>query len=269
MALHDFDQAHAIHGALLSLLLAEPGGATNPAVLTRVSSLCDAAVDAINDIEARVAIRGVKSLAALLYSDDGHQDVSAGSLQGAEALRFQMMNGLSTFRGRVDALERRLPSRPEVPPIAPRKVLRVLVVEDNRDSADTLAKLLQIAGYNVHVAYTAMDGLETAKRTRPDVVLCDIGLPDSDGFALAEALHANPLTATARLIAVTAYGKDKDRERSARAGFSLHLVKPVSPGALLQLLEDSPAPEIDTSDGRVVSLADHRKPANGSDVPGL
>jgi CheY-like chemotaxis protein len=267
MALHDFDKAHAIHSALLALLISEQGGTTNPAVLARVSALCDAAVDSVNDVESRVAIRGLKSLAALLYSADGHEGVDAGSLRGAEAVRFQMMNALSTFRGRVEALERRTPSRPELPAIAPKKALRVLVVEDNRDSAETLGKLLEVCGYSVSIAYTAMQGLETAKRTRPDVVLCDIGLPDSDGFTLAEALHENPVTASARLIAVTAYGREPDRERSKRAGFSLHLVKPVNPGALLQLLEDNvkPKDDLSTPDGRVVDLAARINPANGTD----
>jgi CheY-like chemotaxis protein len=169
------------------------------------------------------------------------------------------MNALSTFRGRVDALERRPQSRPEVQAIAPKKALRVLVVEDNRESAETLAKLLELCGYGVSVAYTAMEGLETAKRTRPDVVLCDIGLPDSDGFALAEALHDNPLTSTARLIAVTAYGQEKDRERSKRAGFEKHLVKPVAPSDLLRLLDDDQAASANESDADVIDLAAHKK----------
>src|SRR5215212_1616160 len=244
MALHDFDKALAIHASLLSLFISQPGGTADPAVLAHVSTLCDAAVDAVNDVESRVAIRGVKSLATLLYSDDPHAEIGAGSLHGADALRFQIVNALSTFRGRVDALERRPQSRPEVQAIAPRKALRVLVVEDNRDSAETLARLLEICGYSVSVAYTAMEGLETAKRTRPDVVLCDIGLPDSDGFALAEALHENPTTSSARLIAITAYGQEKDHERSRRAGFQMHLVKPVAPGELLRVLDENEAPTL-------------------------
>ena len=263
MALHDFDRAHAVHSALLSLFIAERGGKDSPAVLARVSTLCDAAVDSVNDVATRVAVRGVKSLAALLYSDDGHAGVEAGSLHGADAVRFQIMNALSAFRGRVDALERRPPSRPELPAIAPTKALRVLVVEDNRDSAETLARLLEISGYQVSVAYTAMEGLETAKRVRPDVVLCDIGLPDSDGFALAEALHENPATASARLIAVTAYGKDSDRERSKRAGFELHLLKPVAPGALLRLLDEMPDKAADDSGAQVIDLASRTHPGTG------
>ena len=263
MALHDFDKAEAIHGALLSLLISRPGGKSNPAALAHITTLCDAAVDAINDVESRVAIRGVKSLATLLYSDDAHADIGSGSLQGADALRFQIMNALSTFRGRVDALERRPQSRPEVQAIAPRKALRVLVVEDNRDSAEMLAKLLELCGYSVSVAYTAMEGLEAAKRMRPDVVLCDIGLPDSDGFALAEALHENPVTSSARLIAVTAYGQEKDRERSKRVGFEWHLVKPVAPGELLRVLDEYAAPSANESGAEVIDLSAHKNAASG------
>ena len=238
MAIHDLDKANAVHDALLALLNHEPGGRDNPAVLSHVEALCDAAVDAVNDVEGRIAIRGVKSLAALLYSDDGHIDAAMAGLRGTEAIRLKMVNALSAFRGRIEGLENRKPSRPEIPAVAARH-LQILVVEDNRDSAESLRRLLEITGYSVTVAGTAMEGLESAKRVRPDVVLCDIGLPDSNGFALAEALHEHPNTARARLIALTAYGDDEAKERSKRAGFDLHLVKPVYPGTILQVLEDT------------------------------
>jgi CheY-like chemotaxis protein len=262
MALHDLDAAQAAHGALLGFFIQEPGGARNAAALARVEALCDAAVDAVNDVEARVAIRGVKSLANLLYSDDGHVGIEAGggSLRGAEALRFQIMNGLSAFRGRLEALEHRKPSRPEIPAIAP-KHLKVLVVEDNRDSAESLRKLLEICGYAVTVAATAMEGFEAAKRVRPDVVLCDIGLPDSDGFTLAQALNSNPVTAPARLIAVTAYSRPEDEERAKHAGFDLHLVKPVFPGTILQVLEDTQR-RIQASGGKIVDIQSAAKKSN-------
>ena len=240
MAIHDLDTGQAVHGALLALLVQEPGGKSNPDALARAQALCDAAVDAVNDLDSRVAIRGVKSLSALLYSDDGCKGVEAGggSLRGVEAVRFRILNALSEFRGRIEMLEQRKPSRPEIPAIAP-KHLRVLVVEDNRDSAESLKRLLEICGYAVTIAETAIEGLDAAKRLRPDVVLCDIGLPDSDGFSLAEALLKHPSTSAARLIAVTAYGKEEDKARSKSVGFALHLVKPVSPGTILQVLEDT------------------------------
>jgi CheY-like chemotaxis protein len=132
------------------------------------------------------------------------------------------------------------PSTHELPPLATQKKLRILLVEDNRDAAQMLEKFLQLCGYSVTVAYSSREGLEAAKRTSPDVVLCDIGLPDADGYAFAEALRSDPQTSRARLIAVTARGSEQDKRRSREAGFHLHLVKPVKPESLLQEL-DPPA----------------------------
>ena len=130
-----------------------------------------------------------------------------------------------------------LSSQPEPPALAAHKNMRILVVEDDRDSAEMLQKLLELCGYSVTVAYSSKEGLEAAARTPPDVVLCDIRLPDSDGYAFAEALRGDPKTARARLIAVTGYGGVQDRKRSREAGFQLHLVKPVKPENLLEELD--------------------------------
>jgi CheY-like chemotaxis protein len=96
-----------------------------------------------------------------------------------------------------------------------------------------LEKLLAASGYSVTVAHSGREGLAAAKKRPPDVVLCDIGLPGSDGYALADALRKDPQTARARLIAVTARSSEQDRKRSREAGFQLHLVKPVKPESLL------------------------------------
>jgi CheY-like chemotaxis protein len=114
--------------------------------------------------------------------------------------------------------------------------LRILVVEDNRDSADSLRQLLRLYGHEVAVAYSGHDGVRAAQLYRPDVVLCDIGLPGLDGYAVARKLRGNPATAKARLIAVTVYGRDEDRRRSHQAGFEQHLVKPVGPDDLHRVL---------------------------------
>jgi CheY-like chemotaxis protein len=119
------------------------------------------------------------------------------------------------------------------------KLLRILVVEDNRDSADSLRLLLELSGHEVAVAYTGHDGVRAAEQCQPDVVLCDIGLPGLDGYGVARRLRDNPTTAKARLIAVTAYGQDEDRRRSHEAGFEQHLVKPVDPDALQRVLNCS------------------------------
>jgi CheY-like chemotaxis protein len=239
MPKRDLDHALNLHSALLQAVVAHRGGRDDDA-MSYVSSLCRAAVEAVNDLDARVTIRGIESLARLLLSADGHEGIEAGALRGTDALRFQIFNALSNLRGRLQVLQNLPPSKPELPALAADKHVRILVVEDNRDSADSLRTLLQICGYSVTVAYSGREGLEAAEKTRPDIVLCDIGLPDSDGFALAAALRSNPATARARLIAVTAYGSEQDKKRSREAGFQLHLVKPVKPESLLQQL-DQPA----------------------------
>jgi len=86
------------------------------------------------------------------------------------------------------------------------------------------------------VAFTGQDGLRAAKRMNPHVVLCDIGLPDTNGFVVASTL-CQEAGSGLRLIAVTAYGQEEDRRRALEAGFDLHLVKPVDPVVLLKRLE--------------------------------
>ncbi len=142
----------------------------------------------------------------------------------------------------------RLPCDQELPALAEgpgtskpaENPLRVLVVEDNRDSAEALRMLLEICGYEVAVAHSGTDGVEMAQTGRPDAVVCDIGLPGLDGFTVAELLRRNPETAAARLIAVTGYGQEEDRQRALEAGFDVYLVKPVEPGRLLEHLARGP-----------------------------
>jgi PAS domain S-box-containing protein len=119
----------------------------------------------------------------------------------------------------------------------PARGLRVLVIEDNQDSANSLRILLEMYGHQVVVAYTGLEGVRAAHECRPDVVLCDIGLPGLDGYGVARQLRSNPATATARLIAVTGYGSEEDRRRALASGFDFHLTKPADPGRIRQLLQ--------------------------------
>jgi signal transduction histidine kinase len=121
-------------------------------------------------------------------------------------------------------------------PAAPRP-LRVLIVEDNADAAEILRALLEHHGCTVSVAYSGPAGVHAARAQRPDVVLCDIGLPGMDGYAVAGALRQSPETVAARLIAVSGYGHEGDKQRALESGFDLHLVKPVSAQQLLGHLQ--------------------------------
>ena len=241
MPKRDLDEALNLYAALMRLVVTQPGGRTDMEGMRRLSDVCARAVKVVNDMETRVLIRGVESAAKLLFSEDGHVGIEAGSLHGVAALKFQIYNALSNLRGRLQALrDREPPSRPELPALEARKRSHVLVVEDDHDSALSLRRLLELCGYTVSVAYNGREGIEAAEKAPPDVVLCDIGLPDTDGYELAIALRKNPATARVRLIAVTAYGSEQDKERSRQAGFQLHLVKPVRPETLLEELDRPP-----------------------------
>ena len=114
---------------------------------------------------------------------------------------------------------------------------RILVVEDHPDTAESLRTLLSLCGFEVMVARTGREGLATARRLQPDIVLCDIGLPDEDGYVVASVLRQSGETTGARLIAVTGRGEPHERLRALRAGFDEHLVKPVDPRVLLGELQ--------------------------------
>jgi CheY-like chemotaxis protein len=115
--------------------------------------------------------------------------------------------------------------------------LCVLVIEDNADAAEVMCELIGLFGHRAEVASSGPEGIEAARRLRPDVVLCDIGLPGLDGYAVARELRADPATAGVRLVALTGYSGPAERQRSREAGFDLHLVKPVDPSELRMRLQ--------------------------------
>ena len=130
----------------------------------------------------------------------------------------------------------RVPGELKPPPAR----LRVLVVDDNLDAAELLGHLLGAEGHEVKVVHDAASALEVAPQFLPDVALLDIGLPVMNGYELARRLRRRLGSAPCRLIAVTGYGQERDRARSRRAGFDVHLVKPMDPQALLALLGPVP-----------------------------
>ena len=140
----------------------------------------------------------------------------------------------------------RLPRAGEAPALtesvaAPQKItalgaagVRVLIVDDNVDAATSLSYVLALAGYQTSVAHEGKRALELAETLRPSVVLLDIGLPAMSGHEVARQLRALPWGRDLRLIAVTGWGHERDREKSLEAGFDAHLTKPIDPELLLQ-----------------------------------
>jgi CheY-like chemotaxis protein len=113
---------------------------------------------------------------------------------------------------------------------------RVLIIEDNKDAADSLRALLEMCGHEVRVAYTGPDGVHEADSWRPEYVLCDIGLPGMDGYGVAAELRRRSVIPRALLIAITGYGSDEDRMRAYNAGFRHHFTKPADPFELIRML---------------------------------
>jgi CheY-like chemotaxis protein len=125
-----------------------------------------------------------------------------------------------------------------VPSVSPRLVL---VVEDNVSAADSLAELLEMMGNHVRVARDGTSGLALARELLPDLVLCDIGLPDLDGYELARVFRGDPLLRTVRLVALSGYTQPEEIERAREAGFDAHLGKPADVRQLVKLFEDEAA----------------------------
>jgi signal transduction histidine kinase/ActR/RegA family two-component response regulator len=121
-------------------------------------------------------------------------------------------------------------------PVAGTRTLRVVVIDDNADAADTLAVLLRFWGHEVVTALSGQAGLEAVQRNRPDVVLCDLGLPGMDGFSVARTLRRDATTAAIYLLAITGFGQDEDRRRAQEAGFDGLLAKPIDMADLQRAL---------------------------------
>ena len=114
--------------------------------------------------------------------------------------------------------------------------LKVLVADDNRDAADSLAMLLQLSGHEVFVATTGRQALELARRECPDVLMLDIGMPELSGYEVARAVRDCPWGQSALLIALTGWGQQDDIERARSAGFDRHYTKPIDTAAIEALL---------------------------------
>jgi len=130
----------------------------------------------------------------------------------------------------------------ETSPFTPARPVRVLVVEDNLDAAESLATLLRLWGHEVRMVHDGLDALDAARAYRPEVVLLDIGLPGLDGYQVAERLRREVGLDNTLLVAMTGYGQPEDRRRSREAGIHHHFVKPVEPFVLRNLLAEVASP---------------------------
>jgi len=118
----------------------------------------------------------------------------------------------------------------------------ILVVDDNADAAASMAHLLRMVGHDVEIEHDGRAALGHIARSKPDVLLLDIGLPGMSGYEVAKHARARPEGQGLRIYALTGYGQEQDRQRAMESGFDGHLVKPVAPAELLALIDEREAP---------------------------
>ena len=128
------------------------------------------------------------------------------------------------------------PTRHETPPAGAPRGRRILVVDDNEDSAMSMALLLTSMGNETRTAHEGLEALEVGATFLPEIILLDIGMPRLNGYETARRIREQPWGRGVKLVAVTGWGQETDRRRSQEAGFDHHLVKPVDPAALSKLL---------------------------------
>jgi CheY-like chemotaxis protein len=156
--------------------------------------------------------------------------------------------------GQGSEFELRLPILLETPnPLPPESTVSkptpvtariILVVDDNRDSANSLALLLKLSGNETHTAYDGLEAVEAAATFRPEVILLDIGLPKLNGYEACCRIREKPWAKGILLIALTGWGQEADRQKSSEAGFNAHLVKPVDLSELANLLAEIPPTQV-------------------------
>ena len=115
--------------------------------------------------------------------------------------------------------------------------LRILIAEDNRDSADSLKMLLEVLGYEAHLVHDGAAAVHAASQLQPDVILMDIGLPIMNGYEAVRHIRAQNSAPRPLIVALTGWGQERDRELSAEAGVDHHLVKPLDLAVLEQILD--------------------------------
>ena len=149
----------------------------------------------------------------------------------------------SEFVVRLPVCGAPLPRRePETAAVPETRSYRILVADDNRDSAQSLALLLKLMGHETHTAMDGVEAVEAAETLHPDVVLLDIGMPRLNGYDACRRIREQPWSRSMTLIAQTGWGQEEDRRRTKEAGFDGHLIKPVDPDVLLKLVASLSAP---------------------------
>ena len=219
--------AHA-EGVNLTISVSDDGVGIAPQLLPRVFDLFmqgDRALERTTDGQG-IGLSLVRRLAEM--HGGSVEARSEGVGRGAEFI--VRLPILSTATATATAQQAHVQSKEEL------MTLRILVVDDSRDAAESLATLLELSGHTVDIANDGLVALQSAEQLKPDVVFMDIGMPRLNGFDAARRIRAAPWGKRMTLVAISGWGQDSDRAKSKEAGFDAHLVKPMEFPALEQIL---------------------------------
>jgi CheY-like chemotaxis protein/anti-sigma regulatory factor (Ser/Thr protein kinase) len=210
--------------------VSDDGTGIAPEVLAHVFELFTQADHALDRSTGGLGI-GLSLVKTIVDLHGGEVTATSGGLGAGSSFRVSLPAGTApTADAAPDAAES---PRAAVEPT----VLRVLVVDDNRDSVDAMAMLLESQGHAVQTATRSDTALQMAAAAPFDAVLLDIGLPEMNGYDVARAMRQLPTAHPPLLIAISGYGRDSDREQARAAGFDHHLVKPADPAEIFALLD--------------------------------
>ena len=176
---------------------------------------------------------GLTLVKQIVETHGGRVDVASDGLGRGSEFTVRLPVAVAAEESKADRKRNGVDSGPSAP------TSRILVVDDLKDSADSLAMMLKTKGHEVRTAYDGLEAVETAREFRPKVVLLDIGMPRLDGYEAARRIREQCDYERPVLIAITGWGHDENRARTREAGFDHHLVKPVEPAALTKLLAES------------------------------
>ena len=222
----------AVHGDEVEVRVADNGIGIAAEQLPHVFDMFAQGQSAIDRVQGGLGI-GLSLAKGFVEMHGGRIEAhSAGIGKGSEfVVRLPLAKGAEP-----DAAAQPLPAAVDFAAAPPPAGCRVLVADDLRDSADSLALLIGAMGHEVRVAYDGEQALQEAGAFRPDVALLDLGMPKLNGFDLCRRIREAPWGRAMRLVAQSGWGQDEDRRRTAAAGFDHHIVKPIDPAALAELL---------------------------------
>jgi CheY-like chemotaxis protein len=223
-------------GRRVAVSVKDTGIGMTPEMLHRVFDTFSQADESLDRSKGGLGL-GLALAKGLIQLHDGDLRAYSGGLARGSEFTFTL-----PLDSRHVAPASTIGTQPEKLPAEPQH-RNLLLVEDNRDAAETLSELLELWGYTVWVAHNGPAGLQAALTHKPEIAILDIGLPGMDGFELAQKIHAELESIV--LVALTGYGQDEDRRRSREVGFNSHLVKPLDPDALSKLLSRLPSTDVE------------------------